>query len=228
MDAALTAPVPVSAARRPQQDRSRETEARILRALAELLRARPFERLSVADVAERAGVSVGGFYARFASKHDALLHLSYEGYVAETAAEAARVLAPGRWRGRGIAPVAEAYFRLVIGGARRHFAVIRELVQRSRADPGGAPGADAYDRFVEVVHEPFRRLLRARLAEVRHPDPELALRVGFSACHSAAREAVLFPHMRPVMGEIADERLAAELARMFCGYLGAPLPDDRG
>src|SRR5215207_4401937 len=141
----LSAPAP--SARRPQQARSRETEERILRALSDLLHLRAFDRLSVSEIAARAGVSVGGFYARFASKHDALLHLSYDGYVAETTREAAHLLAPERWRGRGIAAVAEAYFRMALGHTHRHHAVIRELVQRNRADPDEPLAADSYDRF---------------------------------------------------------------------------------
>ena len=211
--------------RRPQQARSRETEERILRALSDLLRHHPFDRLSVSEIAARAGVSVGGFYARFSSKQDALLHLSYEAYVAETTLAAADVLAPGRWRERGIAAVTHAYFRLMVESTRRHHALIRELVHRSRARNSTMVAEDAYDRFAAAVFEPFRALLLERAAEVRHPDPALAMRVGFSACQSALREAILCPHMRPTMGEIADEELIGEMTRMLCGYLGAEYPE---
>jgi len=136
-------------------------------------------------------------------------------------APAAETLDPARWRGRGIAPVARAYFRLIVESTRRHQPLIRELVHRSRGRAASTVAEDAYDRFVATVFDPFLTLLRERTAEVRHPDPALAVRVGFSACQAALREALLCPHMRPTMGEIGDERLIAEITRMLCGYLGA-------
>lgn len=219
MPAPAAAPPITRAAR---QTRSKRTEERILRAAGELLAEKPFDQLSVGEIAARAGVSVGGFYARFASKDEVLLHLHYELYVAEMAELAAKVLAPERWTGRGIGPVAHAYFGMIIRGSRRHHALIRELVQRGRAQDRGAVKVEAYDRFVEAVHDPFRERLRERMGEITHPDPELAIRVGFSACSSALRETLLFGHMRPSMGEISDETLITELTRMFCAYLGVP------
>ncbi|AKH42251.1 AcrR family transcriptional regulator [Altererythrobacter atlanticus] len=56
----------------PRQERSRETEQRFLAAARELLRERSFSDLSVAELAARAGRSVGVFYRRFPSKEEFL------------------------------------------------------------------------------------------------------------------------------------------------------------
>ncbi|HYR11946.1 MAG TPA: TetR/AcrR family transcriptional regulator, partial [Longimicrobium sp.] len=80
--------------RTPQQPRSKKTEERILRAFGELLGGARYEDVSVQQVAGRAGISVGGFYARFASKDDLLMHAMYAGYVHDALAEAERVFAP--------------------------------------------------------------------------------------------------------------------------------------
>ena len=210
-------------ARRAQQTRSRETEERILRALGELLAEKPLDRLSIAEIAARAQVSIGGFYARFASKEDALLVLSYDGYVTDMVARAAVILDPGRWRGAGVGPIAEAYFRMMIDGGQRYQAILRELVQRDRTAPETFLAQDSLERFKEGVTFPFRRLLLERAGEVTHPDPERAIAIGFSACSSALRETVLFGHMNPSMGPISDDELTRELTRMLCAYLGAPL-----
>jgi AcrR family transcriptional regulator len=211
------------ATRRAQQTRSRETEERILRAVQELLAEKPLERLSIAEIAARARVSIGGFYARFASKEDALLHLSYESYVADMLRRAADTLDTRRWRGVGMAPIVEAYFRMMIEGGQDHLDVLRELVQRDRSHPEAFLAQDALDRFAEHVHAPFRRLLEERIGEVTHPEPERALTVGFSLAASALREALLFPHMRPPPGPLTHGRLATELTRMLCAYLGVSL-----
>lgn len=212
------------ARRGPRQPRSRQTEERILRAFGELLREARFEDVSVQQVAGRAGVSVGGFYARFASKDDLLMHAMYAGYVRDALADAEQVFAPGRWDGAGIAPIAEAYFGLMMRAARGHGAVLREIVHRTRGNPETVAGSTAWAAFRQGVHEPFRRLLDARMDEVRHPDPPFALRFAFSACSSALRESLLFGHMEPSMGAVEEERMARELARMFCRYLEVPFP----
>jgi AcrR family transcriptional regulator len=206
--------------RTPRQLRSRDTEERILRAFGELLAESRFEDVSVQQVAGRAGVSVGGFYARFGSKDDALLHLLYAGYVRDARALAERVLDPARWEGVGIGPIAHAYFKLMLDAGHGHNGVLRELVSRTRVNPDAVSDSEEWASFRHGVHEPFRRLLAERMAEVDHPDPSFALRFAFSACSSALREALLFGHMEPSMGPVEEETLARELARMFCRYLG--------
>jgi AcrR family transcriptional regulator len=211
--------------RTPRQPRSRDTEERILRAFGELLEGSRFEDVSVQQVAGRAGVSVGGFYARFGSKDDALLHLLYAGYVRDALALAERVLDPERWRGAGIAPIAHAYFTLMLDAGHGHNGVLRELVSRTRLNPDAVRDSAAWASFRQGVHEPFRRLMAERMAEVDHADPQLAVRFAFSACSSALREALLFGHMEPSMGPVDEPTLARELARMFCRYLGVPFTD---
>jgi AcrR family transcriptional regulator len=211
--------------RTPRQPRSRNTEERILRAFGELLAESRFEDVSVQQVAGRAGVSVGGFYARFGSKDDALLHLLYAGYVRDALQLAERVLDPARWEGAGIAPIAHAYFKLILDAGHDHNVVLRELVSRTRVNPDAVAGSDAWAAFRQGIHEPFRQLMAARMAEVDHADPAFALRFAFSACSSALRETVLFGHMAPSMGPVDEATLARELARMFCRYLGVPCTD---
>lgn len=219
---------PARAPRRARQPRSRQTESRILHAFGELLAEARFEDVSVQQVAGRAGVSVGGFYARFASKDDLLMHAMYAGYVHDALADAAQVFAPGRWDCAGIAPLAEAYFALMLRAARGHTAVLREIVHRTRGNPDTVRDSTAWEAFRQGVREPFQRLLDERMAEVRHPDPPFALRFAFSACSSALRESVLFPHMQPSAGDVAEDVMARELARMFCRYLGIPFPAGTG
>lgn len=214
--------VSVPGTRTPQQPRSRQTEERILRAFGELLAESRFDDVSVQQVAGRAGVSVGGFYARFGSKDELLLHLLYAGYVREAIDAADRVLDPARWEGSGIAPIAHAYFTLMVQAANGHTGVLRELVQRTRANPGTIAGNAAWAAFRQSVHAPFRRLMEARLGEIDHADPELALRFAFSACSSALREMLLFAHVEPAAGAVDETTIARELARMFCRYLGVP------
>ena len=61
--------------RAPQQRRSFKTLEKILGAIAELLDEKHFERISMAEIAQRAGVSVATLYTRFEDKQSLLAYL---------------------------------------------------------------------------------------------------------------------------------------------------------
>ena len=63
-----------------KQERSRETRRKLVASCLELVDRRPFDQVTVADIAKGAGVSVGNFYRRFASKEGILpdLYAVYE------------------------------------------------------------------------------------------------------------------------------------------------------
>lgn len=63
------------------QDRSRRTRDKLVTAFGGLLREKPFETITMAELAERAGVAVGTVYRRFANK-DALIPVIFEVYLA--------------------------------------------------------------------------------------------------------------------------------------------------
>jgi AcrR family transcriptional regulator len=68
----------------PLQERSQRTVEQILMALEDLLRDRPFDDISIAEIIAKAGVSAGSFYARFPTKN-ALLPVAYARYSAAAA-----------------------------------------------------------------------------------------------------------------------------------------------
>ena len=63
-----------------KQERSRETRRKLVASCLELVDRRPFDQVTVADIAKGAGVSVGNFYRRFTSKEGILpdLYAAYE------------------------------------------------------------------------------------------------------------------------------------------------------
>jgi len=64
-----------AAVRPPQQERSRQTLSRIADAARALVREHGADALTVQRVVERAGASVGSFYARFPEKEDLLRYV---------------------------------------------------------------------------------------------------------------------------------------------------------
>src|SRR3954463_8890912 len=78
---------PRTGVRAPQQQRSRESLERVLRAAEKLLAKRGYEGLTIAEVSRNADLSVGSVYGRFESKdaliyaiHARMLHRMTEGY----------------------------------------------------------------------------------------------------------------------------------------------------
>ncbi|NKF50409.1 TetR/AcrR family transcriptional regulator [Shewanella sp. WXL01] len=67
---------------RPKQKRSQQTHDKFLKALRSALESKYFEHISIKELAEGAGVSVGTFYRRFENK-EALLPLLYDDFGAE-------------------------------------------------------------------------------------------------------------------------------------------------
>lgn len=202
----------------PRQDRSRRTAERIIAAALALLERKSFEALSVAEIARKAGISVGGFYGRFASKQ-ALLEY-FDAAVLEGVLGRAEVeLDPARLRGADARTVVTTYLRLAVRMFRRHRLVLQQVALRSRTatDAGFRARIRAAN---QRLHGRFRALLLARRAELTHPEPELALDLGLTFVSASLREYVLFAEFRPDFARIDDARLVRELVDAFCGYLG--------
>jgi AcrR family transcriptional regulator len=207
--------------RPPQQARSKATLHRLLEAALELLGERRFEEAPVAEIARRAGASVGAFYARFADKQ-ALL-----GYLNERLFEQGReqwqaFLAPARWQGRSAADLIEAVVRRIVRKRRANRGLLRalSLYARSRPDPGFAEHAAALNRY---VHGRLRELLLARRREIGHSDPERAISFGLLLVDGATREAILFGEAARLPGKPSDAVLVRELTRAWLAYLGVRL-----
>src|ERR1043166_9320242 len=90
--------------RPPQQVRSRETLDRILDAAEQVLEEKAFGEATIAEIMERAGVTVGAFYRRFPDK-DALLHFLDERFFIELRERGDALLEPSAWEGASVADV---------------------------------------------------------------------------------------------------------------------------
>ncbi|MFT5052931.1 MAG: AcrR family transcriptional regulator [Chlamydiales bacterium] len=201
-----------------RQARSRRTAERIVAAALDLLGERPFERMSVAEIAAGARISVGGFYARFSSK-DALLdylnHTVIDGMVDLVQEQ----FSPAATTDLGARDVIGRYIQLAVATFREHRTVLRAVSLRSRtsADPAFRERVRQANRS---MHDIFRARLREREDEFGHGDPALAVDLALTAVSGAMREYVLFADQRPQFDPVDDERLATELTDLFCNYLG--------
>lgn len=176
-----------AAARPPLQARSRRTLARIVDAGLALMAEGGADSVTVQSVVARAHVSVGSFYARFAGRDELLRHLHTE------AASRERTRWESELAGRLTGDVAlEARVR----------AIVALLV---------SVGPEISAQTLARLHDTAANVLIERRREIRHPDPEAAIEMGYAAVRGAAR------HRPPGW---TDERLNEELARMWLAYLG--------
>jgi AcrR family transcriptional regulator len=193
----------------PRQQRSRETLTRLLDAAEALLDERPLERITVADVVERAGSSVGSFYARFPTK-EALVVALLERYHDD-------------WHSGAGSPAPDletalrAHVRGVVETCRKRRGLLRlRLARRLRTGSSGLP--DDAERDARLV-ERMRAYFAPVLDEIAHPDPHAALSFAMRVADGAVADAILSPDISGSFGDVADDELVEQLVRMLSAYL---------
>jgi len=205
------------------QARSQRTASRVLSATRALLARRGLDELSVAEIAARAGVSIGGFYARFSSKEAVLVQLCDDRFFSRFLAQLETTLDPALMAGTAIPEMLDLFHATAIAAFRANRHVLRELARFSRTMPD-ATFRERVNQFNQAVHRHLSALLLARAREIHHPEPRLAVDLAIVAVSAVMREQVLFSALRPDVQAISDQRLAAELTTLCCGYLGVARP----
>ena len=200
-----------------KQERSRETRRKLVTSCLELVDRRPFDQVTVADIAKGAGVSVGNFYRRFTSKEGILpdLYAAYEERFAAFAEAFSRgePIPPDDIRGR---------WDFLVGRTVAFMEDNRGLIQalhlHGRLHPEIVPPT-SHDR---------RRSLYARVSELFGSTDEATKRtmgrVAVLVLVSTLTEQIIYPdHTPAVAAEVSTAELADELGRMLGAYASAPL-----
>jgi len=203
--------------RAPRQARSEATYRRLLDAAEALLTEESFDQVTVAEIAARAGVTIGAFYARFADK-DALLEALEEQVTEAVLAVVARATDPERWEGATVEEAFRRYLAELVAVYRQTRGAGRALVLQSHTDPALRQRL----RRLNTEGPPKVLALVAGQAGIRHPAPNVGLAVAFLAVRSTLREVVLFGETGPGGAALSNDALAEELTRLFLGYLGIP------
>lgn len=196
----------------PRQARSRETLERILAAVDELLQEELFEALSMAEVARRAGVSVGTIYTRFRAKDDLLpaLFARHQAAVGERVATFLEEL--GRLRSL------RARIERVVGFAvdyhRDHRGLLRALTMYVRANPDGIPAQAFRERAAQ--YRAVAALVVGDARGVRRERPLEAAEFALGVVNSVCREQVLFDDVTPLRGR---RRSLASLKRRLAALV---------
>jgi AcrR family transcriptional regulator len=203
----------------PQQDRSRDTQARFARAAKRLMaRGKSFDAITVADLVKEADSSVGAFYARFRDK-TALLHVLQIELYKEGVATAEDGL-KAAVAAKSSEAVARGFVTLAISTYRQHEGLRRALFVQMCNDK------ELRARATALARETCASLVK--LLESRFPDaPAERTRtvadVGHRIVYAVLDQRMMFGNETPTGREIDDKTLGDELAVAINGYVQAQL-----
>lgn len=206
----------------PLQSRSRETLERIVDAAATLLQERPFEEVTVRDIAQRAQCPTGSFYARFKSKDDLLPYL-YERYDTTLNERVAHKLDAIPWSTLDLRETCDRGIALMVDEYADRRWLLREMALYARRHPK-ALSSELVARRSGIHGRPVQ-LFQLHREKIAHPNPERALEVALYVAAAAARDAILFadaPHA--AVTRLSTDALKATLSHSLYHFLSQPCP----
>ena len=198
-------------AREPLQARSRATRAKILDAAAELTQKQGFERTTMAEVAQQAGVGTGTLYRHFPDKRALLLEL-FDRWSERVAADRRGDLQAESLMREDPREFFAVWLRTLyerMHDRNRFYTEIHPLTHRDeelreRYDRLKRQGAERMATFIELGQKTGR--LR------KEPDPTTAAVLMINALELLGAHVLQRPGSE-------TERMLHELTDMFCRYL---------
>jgi AcrR family transcriptional regulator len=200
----------------PLQERSRVTQNRIFAALAELLAAKPFDQISVAELTERAQCSMSSLYARFPTK-DTLLSAFYDRFFEFSTDQVGTALGAIRSEALPLELRVNRLIAFFVHSYRSHRGLLRSLVLYDKHY--GAAQFDARTR--EYKHRVFEQALGLVFkGDPRSRAPDAVRSFGFTLwlVVQGIEHVVLFDD-RIGSEHITDAQLTAQLTQVLLGSI---------
>lgn len=192
----------------PQQQRSRETLARIINAGYEVAALEGFEATTLAKIAQRAGIAISTVYTRFKDK-DALLHALHETATERSRAEIAEAYNEKTWEGRSLKSFLAEVIERSLQLTEQMAGFQKACFQRALSDPIFA-AREAKVRQELLVKT--RELFIAKRSEIGHPHLDIAVQFFVALYISVITEHVMtstFPVETLNSRQIGEELLDA-------------------
>jgi AcrR family transcriptional regulator len=209
-----------SAEHPPRQARSRESLRRMLDAAEIVLVKYGPEGATLPRIAKQARLSPASVYRRFRDK-EALMRAVFRRFGEQTRTTTKAEFDPESVRQISI----ERFSRKVIHGMVAGFRANAALSRAALLYAERHPRADFVRKAGDSEARSFQQMVDTFLIwrdEIRHPDPEHAVRFGFLVVACVLKDLIVFDRMR-VMSRVVrvdDEVLKEELTRAFLRYLG--------
>jgi AcrR family transcriptional regulator len=204
----------------PQQERSRESLQKLLRAAIEVLGQHGVEGATIPRIAQHAGLTPGSVYRRFHDK-EALLETAILGLL-ERQDETLRALTPEMAREIPLCVFADQIINSLVVGCRARAPMMRALRQFVHGRPRSAFKKKA-SRLEIQTYERLVTLFLTHSDRIKHPDPRTAVSTGLLMVVSTVIELLVTHTALTAWKSFLpedDQALKRELVRAFLSYLG--------
>jgi AcrR family transcriptional regulator len=204
----------------PQQERSRESLQKLLKAAIEVLGQHGVEGTTIPRIAHHAGLTPGSVYRRFRDK-EALLETAILGML-ERQDENLRTMTPDIAREIPLAVFAEQTINGIVVAYRARAPLIRAMRRFVQGRAHTAFWRKA-DRLEIRTYEQLVNLFLTHSERINHPDPRTAVATGLMMVISTVMELVVtHKDLSAWKGLLPgdDQALKRELVRAFLSYLG--------
>jgi len=206
------------------QERSQRTLALLLDAAEAEIREKGFDDASVAQIASRAGCSVGTFYRRFRDKN-ALMHALDERWGESFRATLEAAVAPERWAGAPILEILTGYLAFSLEHGRDRAPLHRAALMMALKEP---EFARRHSVLAADLHGRLRDLLLARRPEIHHDDPPLAVEFVLEQLRNMLLVRLEAHPLDTALLSIADEQFIEQALASVSAYLKLEPPGKLG
>jgi AcrR family transcriptional regulator len=203
----------------PCQQRSRDSQERILRAAEALIKTKGFEALTTAEVVRRSRTSIGTLYARFGDK-TALLHAVQDRVQEREEALIRQQMDEVDWDALTLEECVRRLLEIKRAATKGNDRLFEAFVVHGATDP--ILRAQGYRHKAVIEGLEVEKLMR-HAAEFGHADAETASRVASRLAQAAQEEfvqrslsGVEFPATAP------PDLLLEKLAEVIIAYLKSP------
>ena len=199
-----------------KQVRSQQTQEKLLNALNNCLKADFFEHISIAQITEQAGVSVGTFYRRFKNK-EALLPYLYQDF-GNQQREWVQSLTTEKQ-----SSLAEQVRYLINNNCEflsANAGVLRTLHLNSRLYPEILPTSQLSERSQE--YQEISAMLMQHSQEINHPQAKVACDMATFIMINGLIEKILYQDLTPAIASPLEmSEHCEQLGAMIVAYLSA-------
>ena len=209
----------------PQQERSRESLRKLMKAAAEVLGQHGVEGTTIPRIAHHAGLTPGAVYRRFHDK-DALLETVILGIMQRQNERIRVVFTPAMASQIPLPLFAEQLINSMLISYRASAGLLRGIRQFVQA----RANTHFYRKVVDLEFRSYRYLVELFLAhrkEIKHPNPKRAVSFALMMLSSSLIELILVDHDLSNWQRVIpkdDQSLNRELLRAFLSYLGVRQP----
>lgn len=205
----------------PQQDRSRETVARLLKATISMLDQHGLDGSTIPRIAEAAGVAPASVYRRFEDRN-ALFREALLDTLEKSAAVARKTFHIESFEDQSLAGVVERLVAITMQQYRAHPGLMKALTRFVETDSDKQFRSDAL-AILSGNFQQFVEILLTFEDEIAHPSPRRAITFALLTMATvievrALEEVSVWHELLPM----ADRDLHAEVTRNVLAYLRSP------